>query len=132
MFAWNPSFEVDDCLGWYTGDETVYRTPASADRACKGVQKRSAYAMRLDKGGKFLVVDAAHVPDAFLRYVNDPRGTPVEHENAHFEVPAGKCTAHMHIPAFVLDKTDAENACAEIWCDYAQHAWRHSNRSNTD
>ena len=105
--------DVDACFGMHSGKEQKF---ASASLAEAAAAQPLTYAMRLQRGGTWLLVDARETQDAFLRFVNSPEGIGVE-ANASFST-SGTCIADEPIPPFNLSLTDEQNARSEIWALY--------------
>ena len=99
----------------YSGNEQKFASAPEAEAA--SFHMDASYAMILQRGGRWLLVDARETLDAFLRFVNSPEDVGMR-ANAQFSVRNGTCTADEKIPLFNLALTDAQNACSEIWAAY--------------
>ena len=117
MFAWGEDVDVDTCFGMYSGNEQEFASAPEAEAASWHMDKRWSYAMILQRGGRWLLVDARETLDVFLRFVNSPEDVGMR-ANAQFSVRNGTCAADEKIPPFNLSLTDAQNACSEIWAAY--------------
>ena len=115
LYSWRQ--EVDPNLVWgrYAGKESVHRSAADAEAACLQNRVYCMPVVRTRQSGRLehVVVDPSRLPDAFLRYANDPKGLGVL-ENAQFELDGQLRADGALCQCYALDATPAENAEAEI------------------
>ena len=119
LYNWRHEVEPDLVWGRYAGKESVHRGAAEAEAACLSNRDYCMPVVRTRQSGRqeHVVVDPSRMPDAFLRYANDPNGLGVR-DNAQFELD-GRLRADGALRhCYALDATPAENAEAEIIASY--------------